>query len=98
MTLFRIHYLSPSLPLSLSLSLCLCLSLPLPLSLFRAGQFSEAVEFFEDRKGKTLSVQGIADFTEFSAKDDVHSLRERGRKGEREREGEERGREGGENT
>ena len=43
-------------------------------------------------------MQGIADFTEFSAKDDVHSLRERGRKGEREREGEERGREGGENT
>ena len=88
MTLFRIHYLSlsppvsvsVSLPLSVSVSVSLCLSVSLSLSLppspslslFRAGQFSEAVEFFEDRKGNTLSVQGIADFTEFLAKNDVH--------------------------
>ena len=37
-------------------------------------------------------MQGIADFTEFSAKDDVHSLRER--EGGREREREGGGREG----
>ena len=41
-------------------------------------------------------MQGIADFTEFSAKDDVHSLREREREEGRERE--RGGREGGENT